>query len=291
MNYSVCIPIFNQDATALASALSMQSDKLDQKWEVIFLDDASQEQYISLNQSLSNLPNVSFHQSSVNLGRSGARNRLAELAQGEFLIFLDGDSLIMQEDFLEKYSKSQGELIVGGRLYPEEVNPKSILHWRYGVEKESKSAKQRAEKPYSNFHSNNFLIAKDLFLKLKFDERISTYGHEDTLFGFQLEKEGLAIKHIDNPVLHGILESNEEFLAKSELGIQNLLMIYQLEKDIVSKSALLASHVKLKRMGLNGVGRLWFRLFAGPMKRNLLGSNPSLSTFNLYKLGYLCSIS
>ena len=63
--------------------------------------------------------------------------------------------------------------------------------------------------------------------KVKFDERITKYGHEDTLFGFELKKNNTQITHIDNPVINGNLETNEEFIEKTEEGLLNLLKIVE----------------------------------------------------------------
>ena len=57
------------------------------------------------------------------------------------------------------------------------------------------------------------------FKKISFNERLSGYGHEDTLFGYELNKNNIQIHHIDNPVLNGHLDTNEAFLLKTEEGL------------------------------------------------------------------------
>ena len=61
---------------------------------------------------------------------------------------------------------------------------------------------------------NNSAVLKDQ----GFNPLISGYGHEDTLFGFELEQNGIVIRHIDNPVLNAHLDSNTQFLYKTDAG-------------------------------------------------------------------------
>jgi hypothetical protein len=69
------------------------------------------------------------------------------------------------------------------------------------------------------------MIKKEIFDKTHFNDKLYNYGHEDTLLGFELMLAGITIEHINNPVLHGGLVTNEEFLKKTVSGIQNLLII------------------------------------------------------------------
>ena len=66
------------------------------------------------------------------------------------------------------------------------------------------------------------------FKKISFNERLSGYGHEDTLFGYELNKNNIQIHHIDNPVLNGHLDTNEAFLLKTEEGLGNLLKVWEI---------------------------------------------------------------
>jgi hypothetical protein len=47
-----------------------------------------------------------------------------------------------------------------------------------------------------------------------FSEDLKTYGHEDTLLGYDLFRNGIEIFHIDNPVEHTGLEDSSVLLRK-----------------------------------------------------------------------------
>mgnify|MGYP000465830659 CR=1 FL=1 len=80
------------------------------------------------------------------------------------------------------------------------------------------------------------LISKSLFQQLKFNESISEYGHEDTLFGIELQTKNIPINHILNPVVHLGLENEAIFLNKQEKAIQNLVLLLKQEKYKSSNS-------------------------------------------------------
>ena len=85
---------------------------------------------------------------------------------------------------------------------------------------------ERNKHPHAGFSTFNVLIDKSVFSKIRFNEELKQYGHEDTLMGYQLKKAGIDILHIDNGLMHEGLESNKEFLNKTKLGIENLSKLY-----------------------------------------------------------------
>jgi hypothetical protein len=74
------------------------------------------------------------------------------------------------------------------------------------------------------------LIRKTVFEKVKFNETLLGYGHEDTLFGFELAQSKIAIHHIDNPVLNKNLDDNTTFLTKTNEGLKSLLQVLKIVK-------------------------------------------------------------
>src|SRR5690606_29991654 len=61
---------------------------------------------------------------------------------------------------------------------------------------------------------------------LRFNESINGYGHEDTLFGLQLQDSGVKIQHIDNPAIHAGIDEDEAFLAKTNAALETLAELY-----------------------------------------------------------------
>jgi hypothetical protein len=295
---SVLIPVFNFDVRELVHTISTQAVKNNIPFEIIVIDDASHEDFKIINREVSKYQGVDYYEEKKNLGRSKIRNKLADIAKYNNLLFLDCDSKIKKEDFLKKYLKKIDSecVIYGGREY-EFIDPKDgkyKLHWLHGIKREQVPAIVRAEVPNKSFMTNNFIISKDAFNKVRFNESIKGYGHEDTLFGYDLAGCNILVKHIDNPVIHLGLESNEEFLRKTKEGIKNLKKIMSINgntKNLIKDITLLSYYKRIKDFGLDKLFRYIYNKNEYRLRKNLLSKKPSLILFDLYKLGYLCSLT
>ncbi len=290
---SICIPVYNQDINSLIKGLvnELQHSTID--GNIVILDDGSSEEFRKSNRALGNLSEVLYEELPHNIGRSAIRNKLAHKAEGKYLLFLDDDSQLFSSQLLKTYVEEArpGCVICGGRVYQkEEPTAEYRLHWKYGSLKESLKAEKRRANPHV-FHSNNFLIDRKLFLGIQFDESLKQYGHEDTLFAYELSKKGISAMHIENPVRHDGLETSQDFLHKTRLGIQNLARLYKNQPvDFSNYVRLLKSYEKVKKNGLNRLLALFYKLSKENWEARLGSENPSLKLFNLYKLAYLCRL-
>ena len=246
---SICIPIYNFNVSLLVEELSRQAQQYKEEIEIILIDDCSSEEFKSIHRiSCKNHQYIELNQ---NIGRARIRNLFLDYALYNYLLFLDCDSIITTNDFLLKYintiKSSKMEVICGGAIYPKDSPSRSkMLRWKYGVIKESQDAKTRNIKPNRSFMTNNFLIEKQILSTIRFNEGLKEYGHEDTLFGFELDKKGVIINHIENPILHGEIDNNKVFLLKTEKAILNLIIISNTEsKTITSEVKLLSYYSKL----------------------------------------------
>ena len=132
--------------------------------------------------------------------------------------------------------------------------------------------------------TNNILVPRQVVLNHPLSETLKGYGHEDTLWGLELEAAGIPIEHINNPLVHIGLETAASFLQKTREGVQNLLRLDAMGVDD-RHIQLLATYRKLKRWRLRGLIRQVVRIKMPWLEKNLLSSNPSLFYFDLYKLG------
>ncbi len=295
---SILIPIYNFDVTNLVNEIYNQAyhEKID--FEIILIDDASEDKFRKLNRKLSELKNVNYSEESSNTGRSKIRNKLAMLAKFQYMLFIDCDSQIINNDFIHKYLSFciNGNIACGGRIYQdyEPENSEFQLHWKYGKSREEFSVQTRNQTPNKSFMTNNFLISKSLFNSIKFNEEINGYGHEDTHFGHELKKKNVFITHINNPLLHIGLETSSKFLDKTKEGIKNLkyiLLHHANEKAFVKDVKLLNSYYFFKRIRFVKLIRFLFQQLSKKFEKNLLGKNPRLLILDIYKLGYLCSLN
>jgi hypothetical protein len=126
------------------------------------------------------------------------------------------------------------------------------------------------------------MIKRTILLTLPFDEGIRRYGYEDVVLAEGLKEKGIKITHIDNPVIHKGLESNELFLTKTEDSLSNLVELVNLGK--ISETRLIAFHKKVGwLMDIPGIQPVV--LWAIDRMRNILASGSgNLWQFDLWKI-------
>lgn len=294
---SICIPIYNYNVNKLVAELYNQCNELNVSVEIICIDDASSIEYKRINAETCK-QHSRYIELDKNIGRARIRNLFLHYAKYDFLLFLDCDVKIISPKFVFNYIQSlQGKtslILCGGRIYDKNKPTKDkLLRWVYGYEKESLPIHKRNLKPNASFMTNNFIIQKEVFGKFKFNENLTQYGHEDTLYGYILKKNQITITHINNPVLNEDIETNSEFIRKTEQGLQNLLVIIKdlnYDPAFIQDVTILKVFITLKRFYLVPMFALNFRLFRKVMKYLLEKRKPNLFLFDLYKLGYLSYI-
>lgn len=264
---------------------------------IILIDDGSDNEFREVNKKTIS-DKIKYIELKENIGRASIRNQFLNYSKEEWFLFLDGDTIFdsgRNSNFLQAYidtinKNPHTKIIVGGRNYS--TTKPSIYHrlrWKYGMYKETLDATKRTNQNAA-LMGNNFMISRPLLEKYPFDETIKKYGHEDTLFGITLLNAGYTISHIDNPVESGNIETNKEFIKKTENAIDNLLVI---EKNIGNKAILLSQvkllayrdHLKRNKMDKWVVRAFWF--LGAPSKKLLISGFANLSLFNFYKIGYL----
>lgn len=295
---SVLIPVYNYDVRKLVRDIHVQAAREGVDFEILVKDDASAEPFRLMNRELKTLDEVQYSEEAKNLGRSKIRNKLADKAQYKFLLYLDCDSGIISPDYIKKYIKAANEspIVYGGTFYEPSgcISETKRLHWLHGKKREQQSAQIRNANPNRSFKTNNYMISKEIINEVRFDESLHGYGHEDTLYGFELMKRDYKVLHIENPVSHLGLESNEEFLRKTREGIKNLKQIMRnrdIQGELTQDVTLLSYYKKVEKIGLDNLIESLYKKYEHILRRNLLGRKPNLFYFDLYKLGYFCSIN
>lgn len=289
---SILIPCYNYDCRKLVSSLQKQGESLETDYEIIVGDDASDNaEIVSLNEEINALPHCMYSVCEKNLGRAENRNRMAEMSQGDWLLFIDCDAQVCSDKFLQSYMEATGRarVICGGLCHPP-VNPCPDATLRYKYEHKAdarRSAAERSKNPYMQLSAFNLMMRRDVFMSIKFDKDCREYGYEDALMGVELHKRNIEILHIDNPIVHIGLESNAIFLKKSETALHTL---YGLKGKMGNHSHVENMATKLKIYHLDKIYTWFYSIFRKNMRKNLLGKNPSLFIFSLYKLGFFLDI-
>lgn len=297
---SVLIPIYNHDVNPLVTALDRQLAQAGIPYEIILADDCSDNLDIrEKNSHLTQLDKVQHIQNQENMGRAKIRNLLAKKAQYPYLLFIDCDAMVENPDYINKYMdaiekmRPQHAFVINGGIAYHNEKPDSqyFLRWYYGKRREEESAEQRNKRPYHHFTPFNVIISKSVFEEIQFDENLTTYGHEDTLFGYQLQQKQIPYLHIDNPLYHEGLDTNEEYLKKIRLSIDNLIYISEnqnINHSFLKENRLLKTYQQCKKMGLAKLVGRHFERNAEKMQQHL-SQKPSMSLIDLYKLSYLAS--
>ncbi len=291
---SILIPVYNFNIVALVTELHRQATTAAIPFEIIVLDDCSSALLRDQNQDVAHLPGVRFVVLDKNIGRARIRNRLANMAVYDSLLFMDCDCEVPSEYYINNYLPYCGDKIVicGGNIYKEEPpeEPEYLLRWLYGMKREHVPEFIRNLNPYRSFMTNNFLIDKCICSQIQFDESIIQYGHEDTLFGLELKKRDIPIKHINNPLYHIGLEISSQFLHKTSEAIENLLTLLhdgKIRKDDIKDIRLLKAYRLIRKFNLINIYLFFYAFISNQVMRNLLGSNPSIFAFDLYKLSLI----
>ena len=289
---SILIPTYNQPITRLVTDLHQQAMDSAVDFEIIVVEDGS-EKWVKENELIDKLLNCRHIISESNIGRSAVRNNLADEAKYEHLLFIDCDAEVASHDFINRYLTFCKEdcVVIGGTSYDiNETNPDFSLRMKYGREREARTAAKRGK---NNFATFNFLISKSIFNRVRFDDSIHGYGHEDMLFGHQLHQLGYVFIQIENPLIHKGLDNNKAFIRKTEEGARNLFLLYQSGRYpyLAEESNLLRTYIRIYKLGLTRLFALKFDVTKHLLRWLLCQKSPSLLLYDWYKLLFHCKTS
>jgi glycosyltransferase involved in cell wall biosynthesis len=265
--------------------------------EILIGDDGSSHEYKEQYHSLEG-DGVRLISIEKNIGRAAIRNRLALEAVGDYLLFIDADTLLpaTAEAYLHKWLPviPRYKVICGGILYHDAPpgDPDRLLRWQYGKWKEQCPAEVRNKNPYAYFTTFNVLIDKEIFSKIRFHEELKQYGYEDRLMGYQLLKAGIEVMHIDNGLYHEGLETNKEFLNKTRLGVENLSMLYDnvTDKKTFSKTVrVLTTYNWIRFFRLGGILARLFMRYRERLEIKIESGKDALLLFRFYKAAMFCT--
>lgn len=290
---SILIPTYDFVCYSLVAALHEQAEALGEDYEILVVEDGGRDQVKAIaNHKINDLPHCRYERRTQNVGRAAIRNYLAREAQGEWLLFLDSDAALSEqggEHFIERYMEAaratgadRTDVICGGIVHPDSCpDPHRRLRWKY-----EKDYEHRHGYVSEQFRSFNFMIRREVVLRVPFDESYRRYGYEDVQFGRDLQRAGYRIRSINNPLLNTDIETNAVFLRKTEEALRTAREFEdRLAEDITFLRLLHQHH------WLQPVLRLSHTLIGHALRRYLeRSSDPPLKIFALYKLLYFSSL-
>ena len=107
MDYSLIIPVYNRPSEIDELLNSISKQKRDIEFEVIIVDDGSKKTSENVVKDYQTFLDIKYIYKE-NTGPGDSRNKGAEIAKGEYLIFLDSDC-ILPNTYLESVSKALSE--------------------------------------------------------------------------------------------------------------------------------------------------------------------------------------
>jgi glycosyltransferase involved in cell wall biosynthesis len=272
-----------------------QTKSLAIPFEIIAVDDFSTPEIHRINKRYAECVDIRYLRLDKNIGRSAIRNFLCREAKYESLLFIDCDSKIVEEKYLENYLPylyNNNGVVYGGTRYQDEVPGREYyLHWKYGKVREIQPVDVRQTFPTRFFKTNNFLITKEILTRHPFDESIKEYGHEDTVLGITFYQNDISVVHIENPVLHDGLEPTEVFLSKTKEGVRNLVKLYATFPDrasLLKHIHLLNAFARVDKFKLTFIFRLSLWIIR-PVTLFLVRRFFLLWALDVYKLALFCS--
>ncbi len=295
---SILMPTHNNVCVGLVKTLCVQCERIAKRdarrlvYEIVVADDGSTDcRTVAENRAINAFDHCRFIERKTNSGRSCIRNFLAKESRGEWLLFIDSDVVVGCGDFIDRYLDSKAQTVVCGGISPGQYPDEYCHNLRYKYEQAEAhrhTAEARSKAGHKSFRTTNFMVRRDIMLDNPFDETITAYGYEDVMFGKRLYEKGIAIVHIDNPVVLADYEDNLRFAAKTE---ESLRTLFQLKDRLSGYSSLLGFINKAARMGLTKPLLAWHKLAGSLERKNLTGKHPNMFIFKLYKIGYYISLN
>lgn len=288
---SILIPVYNFNIVELVNMVHIQASNSGITFEIVCIDDNSENFYTESNQLVLKLHGVTYLKNNENLGRNKTRQILSNNANYNWLLFLDADVIPKNHSYIKSYLpflNIEFEAIYGGFAYYKKSPEKAFkLRWKYGRKCEEVPANKRNLKPYKSIISANFLIKKTVFNRVNSKIKGNLYG-EDNHFGALLKSHNIRVKHIDNEVYHLGIEESEKYLKKKEQAAITLLNLYNSVNNLEHDNDLLVLFEKSKRLKVNYIFSFLFKLLKKPIIKNLLGNNPSINLLQFYRIGFMC---
>ncbi len=196
---SVIVPVYNhfKHTYHCLESLARLADKT--PFEVLVIDDCSTDE---TPQSIQSISGISYHRQAENGGFIESCNTGAQLAQGQYLVFLNNDTEVLDgwlDELLLTFETQADAGLVGSQLlYPDGrlqeaggIVFNDASGWNYGRLDSPDAPEYQHLREASYISGASIMISKDLFDALgHFDQRYKPAYYEDTDLAFAVRQVG-----------------------------------------------------------------------------------------------------
>ncbi len=199
---SIIIPVHNKFAYTAACLRSLAEHADATSFEVIVVDDLSTD---SSAARLAGIDGIRSIRNAENLGFVGSCNAGAEIARGEFVLFLNNDTVVTAdwlEALLRCFAEEPDAGLVGSRLvYPDGRLQEAggiIFNdgsgWNYGRFEDPEDSRFAFRREADYCSGAAIMLRRELFERLgRFDQRYAPAYYEDTDLAFAVRAAGLKV--------------------------------------------------------------------------------------------------
>lgn len=199
---SIVIPVYNKIAYTLACLKSLAAHAGEASFEVIVVDDCSTDDTV---ERLADIDGVRTIRNALNLGFVGSCNAGAAAAQGEYLLFLNNDTVVTPgwlEALLRCFAEESDAGLVGAKLvYPDGrlqeaggIVFRDGSGWNYGRFEDPADPRYNFRREADYCSGAAILLRRALFDQLGgFDQRYAPAYYEDTDLAFAVRAAGYKV--------------------------------------------------------------------------------------------------
>jgi lipopolysaccharide/colanic/teichoic acid biosynthesis glycosyltransferase/GT2 family glycosyltransferase len=220
---SIIIPAYNAEETLGTCLKALEGQNLDREtYEIIVVDDGS----IDRTGEVAEQCEVRLIRQ-AHAGPAAARNRGAEEAQGDLLLFTDADCA-PAPDWMERMAGAFSDPEVVGAKGTYRTNQRALVARFVQVEYEKKYARMLGRDQIDFVDTYSAAYRRDVFLaNCGFEARFSTSSVEDQEFSFRLARKGYRLVFVPEAVVYHVHDTTpaEYWRRKFNIGYWKALLL------------------------------------------------------------------
>jgi O-antigen biosynthesis protein len=246
---SIIIPVHNKVEFTFNCLKSIYENTNDEDYEVIVVDDCSTD---NTPMVLSKIKNICVLRNNTNQGFLNSCNTAAESARGEYLVFLNNDTLVTEgwlTWLIKTFDNFPDAGLVGSKLiFPDgRLQEAGSIVWKDGTAHNYGRLNDPSRPEYNYVREVDYCsgacitIPQKLFMSLgMFDVRYSPAYYEDVDLAFKVRTNGKKVLYQPNSeVFHfeGITSGKDTSCGIKKYQMINRIKFFNKWKDVLAKHA------------------------------------------------------